>query len=138
LTGRFSLALKNGAHEVRLQLKPETLGEIKMQIRIEGDVVAARINVESQQVRQIVESNMQSLKDALAEHNLQAGAFDVNVGKGFGDNGHSGAMQADAGNKRASGNGSADSSDESADQAEIAAGDETGRRFGKNTIEYFA
>ena len=48
--------------------------------------LAARIQVENQQVKQIVESNLQLLKDALAEQNLQAGSFEVNVGDGWGDN----------------------------------------------------
>ncbi len=138
MTERLTQAVKNGVHEIRLQLRPESLGEIHLKIQVEGDVVAARINVESQQVRQIVETNLQSLRNALAEHNLQAGDFDVNVGRGFGgrENQPSGEGK---GRQVASVDKAGEAeSDQSDTNVEVAVGSETGRRFGDNTIEYFA
>ncbi len=132
---RLSNAVKNGMHEIRLLLRPETLGNVRMTIQMEGDIVMARINVENQQVKQIIESNLQSLKDSLEEQNLQAGAFDVNVNQGSeGD-----AQEAASLGKN---NRIAENADEvtqdGSDGKTIDAGTETGRRFGSNTVEYFA
>gem|GEM_PF-4538385 len=139
IADRLSFAVKNGAHEVRLQLKPESLGEIHMKIKVEGDIVAAKINVESQQVRQIVENNLQSLRDALAEHHLQAGAFDVNVGRHFGSRPN--RFSADGNRRHVDAVEGGEGEDEARGVvygAHAALGSETGRRFGHNTIEYFA
>jgi flagellar hook-length control protein FliK len=85
ISEKLNTAVRSGINEVKIQLRPESLGEVNLKIRIEGDVVMARIQVESHQVKQIVESNMQHLKDALAQQNLQAGSLEVNVGSGNGE-----------------------------------------------------
>ncbi len=82
VSGKLADAAKEGVREITLVLKPELLGEVKLTIQLEGDLVAAKLQVESQQVKQIVESNLQTLRDALAEQNLRAGSLDVNVGNG--------------------------------------------------------
>lgn len=132
VTQRLSSAVKNGIHEIRLVLKPESLGDMRMTIQIEGDVVMAKINVESQQVKQIVENNLQALKDALEEQNLQAGAFDVNVNQGNSENDES---SSESGSHNAETMGP---EEEGAFSSNLTVGTETGRRFGSNSIEFFA
>ncbi|HEX2956020.1 MAG TPA: flagellar hook-length control protein FliK [Chitinispirillaceae bacterium] len=80
ISGKLTSVIRSGSNEVRIQLRPEALGEVNLQIKMEGDIVFAKIQVESQQVKQIVESNLQSLKDALAGQNLSSGSIDVSVG----------------------------------------------------------
>ena len=117
-------------------LRPEALGEVRLKIQVEGDIVMARITVENQQVKQIVESNLNSLKNALTEHNLQTGSFSVDVGGSDSDP----YEQAQAGTAGAH----AEDTDDHATQEtmeRIGTGPETGetgRRFGSNTVEYFA
>ena len=82
LSTKIHTAIRSGITEVRVQLRPEALGDVTLKIRIEGDVVTARMQVESQPGKAIVENNFQSLKDSLAQHNLQAGSFEVNVQTG--------------------------------------------------------
>lgn len=134
VTQKLANAVKSGIYEIRLILKPESLGDIRMTIQMDGDIVMARINVENQHVKQIIESNLQNLKNSLEEHNLHAGAFDVNVNKGF-DNGEQDPAKPDkdvniAGDTTGAGEGFFTGS--------VTVGTETGRRFGNNTIEYFA
>jgi flagellar hook-length control protein FliK len=135
---RLQGAIRSGLTEIRLMLRPESLGEVRMRIRVEGDVVFARIHVESQMVKQIVESNMQSLKDSLQQQQLSCGSLEVSVGnEGWNDNDgkvnkHHGAMTARS--SGANGNGS----ESDMESSEVALGTETGRRFGGNTVEYFA
>lgn len=134
VTQRMNLAIKSGMHEMRLVLRPESLGDMRMIIQMEGDVVTARIMVENQQVKQIIESNLQALRDSLEEQNLQAGAFDVNVNKGS-ENEERESPASDK-DDRAVRNAEDIANGPLTDH--LTAGTETGRRFGSNTIEYFA
>jgi flagellar hook-length control protein FliK len=138
ISERFNLALKNGVHEARIQLRPESLGEVQLKIQVDGDVVTAKIQVESQQVRQIVESNLQQLKNALAEHNLQAGNFDVNVGQDSDTHNlaENSSQDRGVGNTGRHGNEPSGENEDYENGQELKS--ETGRRFGSNTIEYFA
>ena len=136
---KIHTAVRSGVTEVRVQLRPEALGDVTLKIRIEGDVVTARMQVESQQVKAIVENNFQSLKDSLAQHNLQAGSFEVNVQTGERHPDSSGEQffkdESFGHNTTSSGSGSQESAVAMAEgESQI----ETGRRFGSNTVEYFA
>ncbi len=138
ITDKIHSAVRSGVTEVRIQLRPEALGEVTLKIRIEGDVVTARMQVENQQVKAIVESNLQNLKDSLAQHNLQTGSIDVNVQNG-GKDADSGREflnnQAHPEHQIAS---SAEASSVDTEDTDPVSSAETGRRFGNNSIEYFA
>jgi flagellar hook-length control protein FliK len=124
-------AAKEGAREITLLLRPESLGKVQITISMENDIVAAKLTVESQQVKQIIESNFDALRNALADHDLSAGSLDVNVSTG-------GDKEAFASNNGKSGKGFAESNiDEEPIVADLP-GTETGRRFGTNSFEYFA
>lgn len=139
ITQKLNTAVRSGINEVKIQLRPESLGEVNLKIRIEGDVVMARIQVESQQVKQIVESNMQHLKDALAQQNLQAGSLEVNVGSGNGGQADQTQYQFAAGHENhSSGESKKADSDVPEETTSQISGEETGRRFGNNSVEYFA
>ncbi len=132
---RLSAAVRNGVHEVRIHLSPESLGEVQLKIQMEGDVVTAKIRVENQQVRQIVEANLQALRDSLEEQNLHAGSIDVDV------NHHSGGQtqtaSGDKGHNYPGGRADISTVGEQITESRET-GVETGRRFGDNTVEYFA
>lgn len=137
LTSKMQHLVRSGETEIRIQLRPESLGEVKLAIRMEGDIVAARIQVENQQVKQIVESNLQSLRDALSEQNLQAGSFEVNVGNGWG-------RQPDQPSGDHAHKSNTDDLDNNSGSVEensvqrVNVGIETGHRYGNNSIEYYA
>ncbi len=139
ISDKMNNAIRNGVTEVRVQLRPESLGDVTVKIRIEGDIVTAKIQVENQQVKAIVENNFQSLKDSLAQHNLQTGSLEVNVQNGGKD--HNGFAEQFVENHQAhhGRNGSGDTgSDDTTDQDSVDTKGETGRRFGNNSVEYFA
>jgi len=110
---------------------------------MEGDVVLAKIEVQNQQVKEIMERNLPMLKDALAQQNLNAGAFDVQVNSGngrhFGNMPHAPWNQEEtAGNGMSGGQGREDEEHRyTGDQGRHPESD-TGRRFGSNSVEYFA
>ncbi len=137
---KLNVAVKTGITEMRVMLRPESLGEVQLKIRVEGDVVMGKMYVENQQVKHIVEANLQTLKDSLTQHNLQVGSFDVDINHG------NGAQQdmrdlANMGTQRKNEDG-AESNTEKPDVAinasGLVSGLETGRKFGTNSIEYFA
>jgi flagellar hook-length control protein FliK len=138
ITERLQTAIRSGLTEIRLQLRPESLGEVKLQIRVEGDVVFARIHVESQQVKQIVETNLQLLKESLMQQHLSCGSLEVSVGNEGWEKENAPLQERMHGNTTASSDAANESIDGAPASADIALGSETGRRFGDNTVEYFA
>jgi flagellar hook-length control protein FliK len=143
LSTRLTAALKAGAaaHEVKIMLRPEALGQVQLRVQMEGEKVITQIRVENQQVKQIIENNLQSLKSALAEHNLQSGSFSVDVDAGSWQHGR---QQPTTGDFAASG-GSAGASAEEDVERDVAGaapqpirGQDTGRRYGDNSLEYYA
>jgi len=126
---------KNGTHQISLTLNPEKLGEIKLTIQVEGNVVSAKMNVENSQVKQIIEQNMQNLKDSLAQQNLNAGSLDVNVG----ESGHKELQEKMQHAKNRIKNGvSGDVESVLTNETQDLSGIDTGRRFGNNSFEFFA
>jgi flagellar hook-length control protein FliK len=135
LSDKVQTALKTGVTEIRLLLRPESLGEMRVKLTIDGDVVMGKIYVENQQVKHIVESNLQMLKDSLAQHNLQAGSFDVNVNGGDRED-----LREMANRALQSGmvnNNEIRDKDQNVSDKDVSTRQDTGRRFGTNTIEYF-
>lgn len=137
---KLNTAIRSGINEVRIQLRPESLGDVKCQIRMEGDIVIVKFQVESQQVKQIIESNMQSLKDTLAQQNLQTGSFDVDVG------GNAWSRDSDAYAARNENSGAQNKFSDNSELGDntgddessgITLGTETGKRYGNNSVEYF-
>jgi flagellar hook-length control protein FliK len=142
VSDNLTAAAKNGITELRVMLRPESLGEVQLRIKVDGDVVMGKMYVENQQVKHIVEANLQTLKDSLSQHNLTVGSFSVDVNHGNNAHDHMRDM-ADMGTK--DGNGNANNSKEGRDETDtfdptktIVSGMETGRKFGTNTIEFFA
>lgn len=142
ISGKLQTAVRSGMSEVRIQLRPESLGEVSMRIRMEGDVVLAKIEVQNQQVKEIMERNLPMLKDALAQQNLNTGAFEIQVNSGngrhFGNMPHSPWNQEETAGNGVSGQGGDDEEHGYTGEQGRRPGSDTGRRFGSNSVEYFA
>jgi len=80
--GKLNAYAETGKHEMELQLKPESLGKINMKLVEEKGLILAKFTTESEQVRAILESNMQLLKDALEKNGLSVQQLSVSVGNG--------------------------------------------------------
>ncbi|MBN1980552.1 MAG: flagellar hook-length control protein FliK [Chitinivibrionales bacterium] len=137
-------AVKNNVQQVQIHLKPDYLGSVRLTIQMESDTITARINVENQQVKQIIESSLPHLRTALEEHNFRSGNFEVTVG-GHDQNDprdqkqfdHRSAMTDNDSSQR---HGGALDDEVEHDMATHGTDDtsDTGRRFGYNTIEFVA
>ncbi len=74
--------LTNGEKsEMIIDLKPDSLGKLSLKVITERGIVTAQFIAESQQVKQVLESNMQLLKDSLEKQGLAVQNFSVSVGQ---------------------------------------------------------
>jgi flagellar hook-length control protein FliK len=77
LVRAMRLQLVGGVGEARIQLDPEHLGAVTVNLRVEGGVVSAVVTAEQSTVRQWIENHETSLRQALAEQGLLLGKLHV-------------------------------------------------------------
>ena len=65
--------------EIRLILKPENLGQVKVNVELQDNRVAAKIVVDSQAVREVLEQQMGHLKDQFLEQGFSDASVEVFV-----------------------------------------------------------
>jgi len=65
--------------EMVMDLKPDSLGRISLKVITENGIVMAKFVAESQQVKEVLEANMQLLKDSLEKQGIGVEGFSVSV-----------------------------------------------------------
>jgi len=78
--GGLRWMLKGGAQEARLQLHPESLGQVTIHLRVEGGEVHARLWITEPASIQAVQEGRPHLEASLKEQGLQLGGFDLQQG----------------------------------------------------------
>lgn len=73
------LAAQNGKQEMKLLLKPEHLGWLKVRMSVEGQKVTAHITTESEDVKNMVEKNIGQLQNSFQSGNLRVNQIVVEV-----------------------------------------------------------
>lgn len=79
---KAKLVITPGLSEVKIQLKPDFLGQLDLNVRSENGLVTARFNAENYRVKEVIEANLNILKDALAEQGIKVDQLQVHVGTG--------------------------------------------------------
>ncbi|HIJ87771.1 MAG TPA: hypothetical protein HPP97_08830 [Desulfuromonadales bacterium] len=80
--------LKAGKEQITLTLSPDTLGEIKMNLNLQGGKLSLEIVTENRAVRDAIMQHADTLKESLARQNITMESFDVTTGgKGSGNQG---------------------------------------------------
>jgi len=78
----------NGTGQISIRLNPGELGELKIQVQVDA---TSRVNVQihatNSDVKNLLMSNLDSLKDALASKNLNMDGFNVSTGGGSNSSG---------------------------------------------------
>ena len=74
------LVRENGSGEIKLDLKPDTLGQVRIRITMENNHIAGKIFVENSSVKEAFDQNMQQLYRAFKEHGFEDAALNVSVG----------------------------------------------------------
>ena len=72
--------IKNGVEQVVIRLFPESLGELKLNMRMENQCLKIEIVAESSMVRDTLIKHSDTLKETLARQNISMETFDVSTG----------------------------------------------------------
>jgi hypothetical protein len=76
-----SIILKNdNSGEIKLILKPEALGKVRIRLSLNDNRIAGQIIVENSAVKEIFEQNLQNLERAFKENGFDTAALNVSVG----------------------------------------------------------
>jgi flagellar hook-length control protein FliK len=86
---RAVIQVRNGQHEARIDLKPEFLGHVRMQVITENQQVTVKILTEFGFVKDMIEKNIQQLKADLQQQGLNVDKVEVSVSRDAGSNKHS-------------------------------------------------
>lgn len=81
---KVKLMAGESKQEMEVQLKPDYLGKMTLKIIHDRGEILAKITTESEQVKSILESNMQLLKDSLEKSGFSVQGLNVYVGNGNG------------------------------------------------------
>lgn len=65
--------------EMRMTLRPESLGDIVLRVITQNGIVTAQFEAESQKIKETLEANFNQLRDALEEQGLQFSELSVSV-----------------------------------------------------------
>lgn len=81
---RAAYTFTNGTDgEVRVFLRPANLGDLYLKVKVEQDVVTAKITAGSHAVKAIIENNLAQLKQSLDDAGIKVGRFEVEVNTGM-------------------------------------------------------
>jgi len=86
--------------EIRLILKPERLGEVRIRLRMKDNLIGGRIIVENESVRESFQRNLPELAEAFRNSGFDVGDLDVSVGGGTGRERGDGPAQGGSGARR--------------------------------------
>ncbi len=79
VANRTQIKVNQATQEVRIFLKPESLGSLTIKLSVADQQVRGAIMVQSQAVKEIVEQNLNSLKEAFKGHGLETEGLTVTV-----------------------------------------------------------
>jgi len=80
ISQKASAFLSKDRNEMTIQLTPEHLGKISIKIGLNDGTLTGKIYAENYSVKEIIEANLNQLRDALEENGLNITKLDVNVG----------------------------------------------------------
>lgn len=80
--------IKAGNQQITLTLSPDSLGELKINLNLQGQKLSVEIATENRTVRDAILQHTDTLKESLARQNITMESFDVTTGgKGSGSQG---------------------------------------------------
>jgi flagellar hook-length control protein FliK len=69
--------LRDGVSELTLQLKPESLGEMRLKVGIVDDMITAQVHVTGAEVKTALEANILQLRDGLASRGIEVQRIEI-------------------------------------------------------------
>lgn len=80
ISEKVDINLFEDKSEMIIKLKPDNLGKVTVEIAVENGNITAKFLAESRKVKEILEANMQDLKDHLAKQGMVVQDLSVSVG----------------------------------------------------------
>jgi flagellar hook-length control protein FliK len=71
--------LSQGSQQAMLELKPQELGHVHIDLVVQGEQVQVRIVTETPEVSALMQTHLSELRTALQQHNLELGTVSVDV-----------------------------------------------------------
>ncbi len=78
---KAKVSLNHGNGEMEVSLKPAHLGKLHLKVSVENQLVTAKFVAESQQVKEIIETNLNQLRRNLQDNGIQVDQLMVSVGQ---------------------------------------------------------
>ena len=128
--------MRNGQHEAKIDLKPDFLGHVRMQVIIENHQVTVKILTEAGFVKDMVENNIYQLKADLQQQGLNVDKLEVAVSSDSDDDRHSQEKAGQAKDRQPSVAGITPGNRE--EETREQAGNFGLRKAGAVTVDYFA
>ena len=77
---KVNLSSNKEHNQITIKLKPDILGNIRLNISTENHHIAIKVTADSSMVKEMLENNLHHLKTGFVNHGLEIGSFDVMVG----------------------------------------------------------
>jgi flagellar hook-length control protein FliK len=105
LGARLMTMVANDVQHARIQLDPPELGSLEIRMQVQNDQASVQVSAQSHQVKDVLDSSAQRLRDALAAEGIELNDFSVSADSGGqgGDNGSDGSDGGDNGYASGSG-----------------------------------
>lgn len=79
--GQAQFLAKKGGGEMKVQLRPDGLGEVSMSVKVQDGQVSVQLITESGDAKKLLENGLSDLKTSLQSHQLDLGTFKVDVSR---------------------------------------------------------
>jgi flagellar hook-length control protein FliK len=76
---RLGVALRRGADQVRIQLRPPHLGSVQLDMAMKDNILKVIMVAEHHSVKELLMSHVYELKQALVEHGVELQRVDVEI-----------------------------------------------------------
>jgi flagellar hook-length control protein FliK len=134
---RAVFQIKGGQQEARIDLKPDFLGHVRMQVITESQQVTVKILTEFGFVKDMIENNIQQLKADLQQQGLAVDKVDVSVSRDA-NGGNQQQQNMQHGQNRPFEDNSADHGHHSGEGQRDTADRSARKTDGSSTVDYFA
>jgi flagellar hook-length control protein FliK len=83
IVDKADLSLKNGQSEIKIDLKPEFLGPLRMKVSTDNHQVTVKIITDVPIVKEAIDSNIQQLRTALQNQGLEIDDINISMGEDY-------------------------------------------------------
>ena len=82
LGARLMTMVANDVQQARIQLDPPELGSLEIRMQVQNDQASVQVSAQSHQVKDVLDSSAQRLRDALAAEGIELSEFSVSADSG--------------------------------------------------------